>query len=148
MQQINAAYAQALQHMDGQASQSDAGQTYTYTYNAEREQELMDKIGEVIRSGILDSGVEVYLIGTWLWAMGETKPHRETLGKSGLGFSWSQKRQAWSWHTGGWYRPSRGSLSDIAARYGAEKIAADEDRQRSTPKGKSKPATRRKRIAA
>ena len=42
-------------------------------------------------------GIEVSTQGTWIWAAGNTKEHKETL--KSLGFRWSRKRGAW-YHTG------------------------------------------------
>jgi hypothetical protein len=129
MQAVNAAYHAALKGMNGQfckAQAQDENQDgYTYKYNEAKEQAVINKIEEVIQSGILDQGVELYLIGTWLWAVGETKPHRATLGREKLGFSWHGKRVAWYWHEATGYRHhynDKVDLAGLAAMYGAEKV--------------------------
>lgn len=35
-------------------------------------------------------------VGRWLYASGDTKPHKETLKE--YGFFWSGKRKCWMWH--------------------------------------------------
>lgn len=138
MQKINSAYLEALKGMDGQAeaSRNQDGETYTYTYTYKEdvEQAVIDMITKTVRSGVLDKGVELWLIGSWLWATGDTKPNRQILGD--LGYKFNGRKQAWYWHLGKWRRrASNTSLDDIARKYGAEKVAAggrkqDEDERK------------------
>ena len=134
MQQINAAYLEALRHMDGQSETGKTNEgesyTYTYTYKEEVEQSVIDKMGEVLRSGLLDAGdLEVWLIGSWLWITGETKAHRHEIKE--LSFRFHGKRQAWYWHDGEYRRRynSRVSLAELASRYGASKVANEDDKR-------------------
>lgn len=41
-------------------------------------------------------GVTVELIGSWLWASGDTKPIKEEL--KAIGFYWNRERVLWQWH--------------------------------------------------
>ena len=123
MQEINAQYQARLSDLDGSKSSDETGKEHTYYYNEEREQAIINKITEVFRAGIVRDGIDFYLIGSWLWIIGETKPVKEQLGKAGLGFNWHAKRVAWYWHSGdskGWH--SKGDLSSLAAKYGATKL--------------------------
>ena len=126
MQEINRQYKEALKNQDRAEYRDEAGDPHTYYYNESREDALIAKIAEVIKSGILDAGdVELWLVGTWLWVMGNTYPHREKLGKKGLGFSWNgaANRKCWQWHTGGWKgSKSPYSFEELAARYGATRV--------------------------
>ncbi len=126
MQEINAAYKVALSARHGEESKDDAGNTHTYYYKEANEQAVMDKLSEVIKSGILNNPtVELWLIGTWLWVKGDTKPHRQQLGREGLAFSWNSSRECWQWHLPTPYRTnaSPDSFDSIAARYGGSRIA-------------------------
>jgi len=122
MQAINAAYLQALQRCDGQDSHGSDGKIHTYRYNEERESRIMDKIRELL--GLKMEGVDVYLIGLWIWVMGSTREHKDAL--KALGMKWSPRRTAWSWKPyKGRTRRSRASLGTIAARYGCERFRGD-----------------------
>lgn len=91
-------------------------------------QEVIAKVDELLRSGIIREGVDAYIIGTWIWTMGDTRPHKETL--KGMGFRWSGERQRWYWHDGTRkFRRSGLGLDSIAARYGASKVAEKEGPQ-------------------
>jgi hypothetical protein len=122
MQDINAAYHAALSRMDGQ-KHNDGEREYTYQYNQQREQAAMDKIAELLR---IRGTFDVYLIGTWVWVTGDTKPIKDELKKAGC--QWHSKRSCWYWraseykHKG---KMSKYGLGAIAARYGYEQFSAD-----------------------
>lgn len=124
MQEINRQYQAALKFCDGQVSKGDDDRDHTYNYDAEKEQAIIDFIDRLIRSGILSRGVEAYLIGTWVWIMGNTKPVKDILGKNGLGCQWHSKRECWYWtpdERRHFY--SKKGLNSLAAQYGASRIA-------------------------
>jgi hypothetical protein len=130
MQEINAAYKVALSAQHGTESTDDQGATHTYYYKESTEQAIIDKITEVIKSGILSSNsVELWLIGVWLWVKGDTKPHRQKLGRDGLGFQWNQTRQCWQWHLPTKYRTNASThgFEVLAAKYGAAHIAQPQE---------------------
>ena len=122
MQQLNNAYQAALKASHGRAEMGTDGRERTYTYNAANEEAIAAKIAELV--GLNMEGVEIWLIGSWVWAMGDTKPHREAL-KAAQCF-WNRKREAWAWHLPehkSWHNP-RADFSDLAATYGAKKFDA------------------------
>ena len=129
MQEVNAQYTKRLQELNGTVSKDDQGNDHTYRYNEEREQALIDKIAEVIASGILSDTVEFYLVGAWLWIIGETKPVKDQLGKSGLGFMWHQKRVAWYWHTPDYKSGSAKNkdFAGLAEKYGATRLRGKDE---------------------
>jgi hypothetical protein len=130
MQVINAQYKTALSGKHGETTTGDDGQDHTYYYNDEREQAIIDKITEIIKSGVLTEGVELWLVGSWLWLRGETKQHKDKIGRKGLGFTWNghETRRCWQWHLPS-YRKTQLSNDDfdgIAARYGASRISSQQ----------------------
>lgn len=128
MQEINTAYKAALANRHGEESTDTEGNTHTYYYREANEQAVIDKLAETIQTGILNNpAVELWLIGTWLWVKGDTKPHKDQLGRAGLGYSWNgaPDRQCWQWHkpTGYHAKKSNDGFESIAARYGGSRIA-------------------------
>lgn len=123
IKQINNQYKAKLESLNGSKSTNDNIE-FTYKYNPDIEQELIDKISELLKIDFND--LEFYLIGQWIWVSGNTKPYKEKLKQ--LGFLWNSNRLLW------YYRPesqksyykSTRSLSDIAKSYGASKIVKDE----------------------
>ena len=70
-------------------------------------------------------GIEVELVGTWLWVSGNTRPVKEEL--KAAGFRWSPKRGKWHWNPEGWrpHRPSQDSFAELRARFGSRKIQGE-----------------------
>lgn len=120
---INNQYKQKLESLNGSKSINNESE-FTYKYNDTIEQELIDKINQLLKIDFADE-VEFYLIGQWIWCSGNTRPYKESLKE--LGFFWNSNRLLW------YYRPesqkaykSSRSLVDIAKSYGAAKIIKDE----------------------
>lgn len=124
MQEINRQYQAKLKDLDGVVSKDDQGEDHTYYYNEQREQALIDKISEVLSADIISDSVEFFLIGSWLWVVGETKPVKDRLGKDGMKFSWHSKRTAWYWHCNEGYTRynEKSDLSGLAEKYGATRL--------------------------
>ncbi|MBT9173467.1 MAG: hypothetical protein DDT21_01868 [Syntrophomonadaceae bacterium] len=119
MQEINSQYHAALKSVNGQTSQdADTGKEHTYRYNPKVEQAIMDKISQLISAGVAKS-CEIFLIGTWVWITGDTKPIKDVLKTAGC--IWHSKRLCWYWQNDGHsHRYNRNaSLGSLAAKYGA-----------------------------
>ena len=56
-------------------------------------------------------GVHVEVCGSWIWVTGDTKPHKEALGKNGAGFHYAGKKKAWYFRPSDWSSKSRGNWS-------------------------------------
>ncbi|GAB6264316.1 J domain-containing protein [Photobacterium sp. R1] len=111
---INAAYDHLKSLGDTVTMASDA---HAYDYGNEFHQIL----NELIK---LD-GLNIEVCGNWIWVTGETKRHKDKLGRnSGIGLFYSGKKKAW------YYRPeeyrSRNRLSmdmtEIRDKHGSQKI--------------------------
>jgi len=123
MKSINNQYKEKLESLNGSKSVNDNVE-FTYKYNPDIEQELIDVINKLLMIDFND--LEFYLIGQWLWVSGNTKPYKEKLKE--LGFLWNSNRLLWYYRPESqksYYRSSR-SLSDIAKSYGASKIVKDD----------------------
>lgn len=68
-------------------------------------------------------GVEINLVGRWIWLEGDTYPHRDVI--KSLGFKWSNKKRAWYWRSTGDTSKSRRSLTldEIKEKYGCKTFA-------------------------
>jgi curved DNA-binding protein CbpA len=123
MQDVNLAYHQTLERLDGEESHDSANRVHRYRYDRDQEQAIMDKVGALL--ALKMPGVELYLIGLWLWIVGDTRPHKEALKAAGC--CWHSKRGCWYWraqeqrHYG---RRNAGSLGDLARKYGCRQFAA------------------------
>lgn len=124
MQDIIDLYHAALRAADGFESKGDDGKYRTYHYNYDVEQEIVNKINELLKLPM--EGVEITLIGKWIWIIGNTRPYSKILGREGAGCSYHSKRTqelgvgCWYWKPDGYQTHYSGvSLDVLAARYGA-----------------------------
>jgi hypothetical protein len=140
MQELNAQYHKALESCHGEVYTGTDKVEHTYWYSSEKEELLVKKIDEIIRSGVLNNDqAECLLIGTWIWIIGDTKPIKEQL--KAMKMSWHSKRLAWYWHTPQFkrkYNPNA-SLDDLALAYGAARIVGSdhEESYHSAPLAKA-----------
>ena len=91
-----------------------------------REQTIIDddKLREVIDRIIHMEGINIEIVGSWVWVDGDTYPWKEELKQNG--FRWSRKRKKWHYTpyaSGKYYRGSK-SFDRIRAEYGSEKVTA------------------------
>ncbi|MBP5977540.1 hypothetical protein HW132_33730 [Brasilonema sp. CT11] len=116
MKEINRQYHEALKSCHGQASQTEEGNERTYSYKAEVETELMNKLLELLKLRSLN----IALIGYWIWVSGDTKANKEALKAAGL--RWHSERKVWYYKPQGWKnsKKSKGSLGELAQKYGYE----------------------------
>ena len=124
MQKINAAYHAALETLDGRVSVGTDGKRHTYRYNHDVEQEVMDKVLELLSLNL--PNVQIEVIGTWVWVNGDTRPVKEQL--KSLGLRWHGKRQMWYWRRFTYRRRmSKMSTDDLRKMYGNRMFTADQD---------------------
>jgi hypothetical protein len=119
MKEVNRQYQEALKKGDGQSYTGDDQKEHIYKYHDELEEELAQKMMDLIALKMAD--VEIYLIGLWLWIIGDSKEYKDKL--KALGCWWHPKRECW------YFKPqqikskrSKGSLEDLAKKYGIENV--------------------------
>lgn len=83
------------------------------------------KLREVQQRIISFSGIEIDIVGTWIWVDGNTYHYREELSK--VGFIWSKSRRKWHWHDGEYKKRGNNNLSyeDIQRKFGSTKVQTD-----------------------
>jgi len=123
MQDINNEYHETLKRANGH-THKDGEREFTYRYEYEREQAIIETISELLKLKMDD--VEIWLIGLWVWIVGDTKPHKEEL--KALKCRWHSKRRCWYWKP---YEDrtyySKKSLGSLAARYGATRFESESE---------------------
>ena len=99
------------------ASAEDSTKTYTSkTGTTETAEEFMKIINKVV---ILE-GIQVDLIGRWIWLSGNTYPYKDTI--KSLGFKWCSNKHMWAWHKAedASYNRKKMTIDEIKDRYGCE----------------------------
>jgi hypothetical protein len=115
MQAINAEYLAALQGCHGQTTTGSDKREHTYYYHEETEKEVMDALDVILR---IKMDAEIWLIGRWIWVVGDTRPVKDQLKAAGC--RWHGKRSAWYWHNQE-YRTTfnrNTDLNGLASMYG------------------------------
>lgn len=128
MQILNNEYDSALKNCNGQKTTGDDGKEHTYTYNPEVEGKIKEAITNLLALDM--QKVDIWLIGTWVWIEGETKPHKNEL--KALGCRWHSKRGCWyiaGTQSTGYRRRNGKGLEDLANDYGASKFTKGQRRK-------------------
>lgn len=129
MQAINSLYHDLLKSMNGSKffSKAQNGEQYerTFQYDENLEKEVQERLYQIIGMGFPD--VSIYLIGSWIWLVGEgTKAVKSQLKE--MGYKLAPKKKSWYWHDGQWKRRGKyvdTSLSDLANRHGYQKYQSE-----------------------
>lgn len=122
MQEINAQYLGALKAFHGTKTFTRDNKEYEFKYNETLEREIIEKLQAILSTEM--AGVDVLLIGNWIWVVGATRPYKDTI--KSLGFKWHRDKSCWFYHVGKWRgKGGKKSLEDIADTYGYKKYAAN-----------------------
>ena len=125
MQEINAEWAK----IQAQAAYSEASDRQK-TAHADGKKSAADyhdlnEVTEILRAKIeiaLNlSGVDVELMGLWVWCTGNTKEHKDTLKENG--FKWSQNKTAWYYAGVPTFNRKKTTLDEIRNSYGSQKFS-------------------------
>ncbi len=128
MQEINAEYAQFQAR--GASDQARERQRTAHAENRKSAADFhdLDEVEGILREKIefalnLD-GVEVELIGLWVWISGETKKHKDAIKANG-GWKWSPKKDGQPWYFAGVpsFNRKPQDLETIRASYGSQKFS-------------------------
>lgn len=88
----------------------------TFDYKAD------EALRNVINNIVSFDGVNIEVVGSWVWVDGNTFAYKEELKK--LGFKWSKNLKKWHFSTepsGKWHKKKM-SFEDIQKKYGSEKV--------------------------
>lgn len=89
----------------------------------EWEQQVSEDIRDMLDHIIFLKGVDIEVIGSWIWITGNTFQVRVTL--KNAGFNFSHQKCAWYWHKGE-YRKKNGtlkSLEEVRQFWGSRKVS-------------------------
>lgn len=83
------------------------------------------KLREVLQQVIAFDGINIEIVGCWIWVDGNTYPHKAAL--KDLGFKWAREKKKWHFHTKAFRKRSRKKLSmdDIRNYYGSTEVEPD-----------------------
>jgi curved DNA-binding protein CbpA len=124
MQEINAEYDELIKELPKRAAD---GKTYQPRDDQRETREQSDAFKAAVAAAIILEGVELEICGSWLWATGNTRVHKDAL--KAAGYQWSAKKAAWYWHDGEYHKKSakKFTLDEIRGMWGSEKVEAEQD---------------------
>ena len=114
MQEINSEFEKAFEKYKN-IHESAEGNTYETEQNStETPAEFMEIINKLINC----NGLNIELIGRWIWVNGNTYPYKDIIKQ--LGFKWASNKKSWYWHTAEDSTANRKSMSleKIKEKYG------------------------------
>lgn len=125
-QEINAEYDSLFQILkDKHDSKCKADDTEQSNYDKMKYDFTEDlKLREVLQKIINFEGIDIEIIGCWIWADGDTYRYREQFNK--LGFRWARDKKKWYYHTEAFRKRSKRKMSidDIRDLYGSTEVKA------------------------
>lgn len=84
------------------------------------------KLREVLQQIICFSGINIEIVGCWIWVDGNTYEYKDAL--KGLGFKWAREKKKWYFHTEAFRKRSHKTLSmdDIRSYYGSTEVETED----------------------
>lgn len=130
-QEINSEYDRLFKVLkDKHESKSDKTADSTNTNQSEYSKNMYDwendrSLREVLQKIINFDGIEIELVGAWIWVSGNTYSYKKELKE--IGFKWASQKKMWFWHGENFKKKSRKTLSmeEIQNYYGSTKVQTD-----------------------
>ena len=123
-QEINAEYDRLFRELKDRHSTADStdnsnasninNMKYDFTEDA--------KLREILQKIVGFNGIDIEIIGSWIWVSGNTYLFKNELKANG--FKWASNKRMWYWHSDNYQKKSRKSLSmeNIRDYYGSMKV--------------------------
>ncbi len=122
MQEINAEYDALLKSIISNSGNDEYSteEKKSFWESKEEHTEVERKVKEALDKIIHLEGLEIEIIGVWIWVSGDTKAHKETL--KGAGFKWNKSLVKWVFI--GKKSNGRGkmTLEEMREKHGSEKV--------------------------
>lgn len=128
-QEINAQYNALFKKLKDrhEKESADNAENNKSTYDSQKWDFAEDeKLRDVLQRIISFSGINIEIVGCWIWVDGDTKPYREAF--KSLGFRWASEKRKWYFHTEAFRKKSHKKLSmdDIRNYYGCTKMQPEQ----------------------
>ena len=108
-----------LKDKHNQTAEDTTRQTYdNMKWDFAEDEALRDMLNKVIQL----VGVNITIVGNWIWISGDTKPLKATFKE--LGFQWAHEKKMWYWHSDTFRKKSNKKLSfdTICNYYGSADV--------------------------
>lgn len=102
------------------------GTTAESSAEARKDFRLDKAIREMLNNIVHMDGINIEIVGSWIWVDGNSYPHKEEL--KSHGFQWSRKRKKWHWtaDTSTGYHKGKGKdFEELRAKYGSSTVETE-----------------------
>lgn len=128
MQEINTEYDQLfkiLKNRHEKSADSKENNAKTDFNNMKYDFTEDQKLREVLQRIITFEGINIEIVGCWIWVDGNTYEYKDTL--KNIGFKWAREKKKWHFHTEAFRKRSHKKLSmeDIRNYYGSTEVETD-----------------------
>jgi len=115
MQVLNAQYERLSEKLIKGNSEFSEGRK-------EYEMQVSEEIRDMLDRILFLKGIDIEIIGSWIWITGNTFAVRTTL--KAQGFMFSHPKTAWYWHKGEYFKKSGKlmSMDEMRQAWGSEKV--------------------------
>lgn len=137
MQKINAEYEFLLKNLIAGEDDKNYNEK-SYWQSKEQQTEVEKTIQEKLQAIIGLEGIEIEIIGVWIWVAGDTKQHQAKLKE--LGFRWIRAHSKWCFM--GRKSSGRGtySMDQMREKYGSKNVKKDGFKSKKTSNEKQEQA--------
>lgn len=133
-QEINAEYDKLFKvlkdrHESKTTDSNKEGNTKTDFNNMKYDFSEDAKLREVLQQIITFEGINIEIVGCWIWVDGNTYEYKDSL--KSLDFKWAREKKKWYFHTEAFRKRSHKKLSmeDIRSYYGSTEVETDETKR-------------------
>jgi hypothetical protein len=125
MKEINVQYAEAFAFLKASATAGTAAgseQKEDIKWSEAEDAAIREALSKIIYL----EGLNIEIVGCWIWVDGNTFPNRNELKEAG--YKWSKARQKWHYapYEKKFYKGSKKSFEQIRREYGSEHVASEE----------------------
>jgi len=111
------AFFKELEKWDTTHTREDATAAERNKYNKKQDQAIRRAMRKVVHL----NGINIEIVGSWIWIDGNTYECRDYL--KSIGYTWSKSRKKWHftpYQRAKWYKGGKMSFDEIRERYGSE----------------------------
>lgn len=124
MKALNNAYEEHFKLLKTREMNKDKKDREKFSY-AETPEDLINIINTLIRF----KGLQIDIVGNWIWLSGNTYPYKEEI--KNLKFHWSKNKKKWFWNGSERVRRpfKKYSYNDIKSKYGCITIKGQDQKE-------------------
>lgn len=127
-QEINAEYDKLFKVLKDkhESNTTDSEKEKTSFDNMKYDFTEDQKLREVLQQIISFEGINIEIVGCWIWIDGNTYGYKDTLKE--MGFKWAREKKKWYFHTEAFRKRSHKTLSmdDIRNYYGSTEVETEQ----------------------